>query len=110
MTTQDFKQTPTEYEIQHLAHVALAKGYPLVRGELIIKRPNMRGCRFDLVVFDSDGTMMFTVEVKRNPKATHHSKKAYYEQMAGVPNVFIAGWEQALNACDVVYKQLVNGS
>jgi hypothetical protein len=108
MNLSFFKLSPTEYEIQRVAHNVLAEAYPTVRGELKLKRDNLRGCRFDLVVFDYDGTMLFTVEVKDNPKVKKHSKKIYYEHIATVPNVLIAGMEQALNAFQVVNEQLKN--
>jgi hypothetical protein len=59
-----------------------------------------------LAVFDYDGTLQFTVEVKDNPKVTAHSKKAHYEYCSGVPNVLIAGLEQANNAVEIVNQQL----
>lgn len=108
MTLDSFKQTPTEYEVQHVAHNMLAERYPLVRGELALRKVGYRGCRFDLVVFDKDGAMLFTVEVKDNPKAKQHAKKNHYEYIAGVPNVLIAGMEQAQNAYQVVKQQLTH--
>lgn len=104
-----FKLSPTEFEVQATAYTVLSKYYPLVRGELKIKPPFGRGARFDLLVFDDDMNLLFTIEVKDNPKTTEHSKKAYYEKVSGVPNYLIAGMDQARDAINVIIKQIKQG-
>lgn len=102
MSKNMYKDTPTEFEVQAAAYTLLkAAGYN-VRGEVSLKTKNGRGCRFDLVIFDDTNNPILTIEVKDNPKAPPHSKKAYYEQMAKCPNIQISGMGEALRCVDVV--------
>ena len=107
MDLKDFKTRPTEFEVQVLAYNKLKEYYPIVRGELKVKPANNRGARFDLVVFDIEGKLLFTVEVKNSLVKTH-AKTAYYEWVAGVPSILIAGIYNAENAVEICKREYVS--
>lgn len=102
-----YKEKPTEFEVQAVAYNLLIEAGYITRGEVKVKPKNQRGCRFDLVIFDSSYNPILVIEVKDNPKAPPHKKKLYYEQVAGCPCIQISGMQEALAVVEKVKIQLL---
>ncbi len=103
-----YKQSPTEFEVQAVAYGLLIEAGYITRGELKIRKSHgkHRGARFDLIVFNESFEAVLTIEVKDNPEAPQHSKKAHYENLAGVPNIQISGMSQARDVVQIVRKHI----
>jgi hypothetical protein len=86
----------TEFEVQAFLFYSLRKAGYYVRGEVLASTSTLsRSARFDLVIFNKDGTPRLTIEVKKKDGAKDHTKRGLYEAIAGCPNIQISGLQQA---------------
>lgn len=103
-----YKQQWSEFEVQSLAFSILRKHlYPqfLVRGEY-----KFDGCRVDIAVFkahkDREPELKLVIEVKKNPKGTTESQGIRYQDLLGVPCLYVRGSTDAYNVIHLVQPYL----
>jgi hypothetical protein len=103
-----YKKQWSEFEVQALAYGILRKNlYPnfLVRGEYKFDK-----CRADIAIFrafkDTDPELVLVVEVKKNPAGTATAQGIRYEELLGVPCVYIRGGDEAYKVLNAVAPYL----
>ena len=103
-----YKTTPSEFEVQSLAFGILRKNlYPeyLIRGEY--KFTKMRA---DIAIFkahpDKEPELILIVEVKKSSNGTVVSQGNRYEDLAGVPCVYVRGYNDAYKVLELVAPYL----
>ena len=110
------RSAPTEFEVQATAfHLLKEAGYR-VRGEYRLMNPhhdparptcasNRKSARFDLVILNDDDEMVLVIETKSNSR-TYPKKMALYQEISGVPALFVANMTQALMVVEKVRGRL----
>lgn len=103
-----YKQQWSEFEVQSLAFSILRKHlYPtyLVRGEY-----KFDGCRVDIAIFkankETEPELKLVLEVKKNPSGTTISQGTRYEDLLGVPCLYIRGAKDAYDVVNIVQPHL----
>lgn len=107
-----YKQEWTEFEVHSLAYGILRKnlfpGY-LVRGEHRFSGKE-KDCVPDISVWkahkDKDPELKFVIEVKKNPNGEGTSQQERYEDILGVPCVYIRGTDEAYKVMQKVSQLL----
>ena len=105
-----YRTTWSEFEVQSLAFGILRKNlYPdyLVRGEYKFEH-----CRVDIAIWKPtpdkrEADLICVVEVKKRANGNSKLQEAKYQQLLGVPVVFIQGGNDAYNAVELVKPYLV---
>lgn len=100
----EYKKKWSEFEVQALAYGILRKNlYPnfLVRGEYKFDK-----CRCDIAIFrafkDKDPELVLVIEVKKNPEGTTISQGTRYEDLLGVPCIYVRGAEDAYKVLNLI--------
>lgn len=103
-----YKAQWSEFEVQSLAFGILRKNlYPnyLVRGEY--KFPK---CRVDIAIFkahkDQEPELKLIVEVKKISTGTGTGQQMRYEEITGVPCIYVRGGDDAYNVMKLVAPYL----
>lgn len=103
-----YKQSWSEFEVQSLAFGILRKHlYPnyLVRGEYKFTK-----CRADIAIFkahkDKEPELKLIVEIKKSKNGTSTAQGLRYQELTGVPCVYIRGGEDAYNVINIVSEYL----
>lgn len=103
-----YKQQWTEFEVQSLAYGILRKHlYPqyLVRGEYKFDK-----CRTDIAIWkankDADPELKLVLEVKKSTTGTSTSQGLRYEELLGVPVIYIRGVDDAYKVLSLVQEYL----
>jgi hypothetical protein len=100
----NYKQKWTEFEVQSLAFGLLRKNlYPdfLVRGEYKFEK-----CRCDIAIFkafkEKEPELVLVLEVKKSPDGTSDKQGTRYEELLGVPCVYLRGVDDAYKVLNKV--------
>lgn len=104
----EYKPKWSEFEVQSLAYGLLRKNlYPnfLVRGEYKFDK-----CRCDIAIFkafkDKDPELVLVVEVKKSAIGTSENQGTRYEDLLGVPCVYVRGTDDAYKVLNLVAPHL----
>jgi hypothetical protein len=105
---EKYKAQWTEFEVQSLAYGILRKHlYPgyLVRGEY--KFPS---CRTDIAVFkahkDKEPELKFVIEIKKSSTGEATKQGERYEDLLGVPCIYVRGADEAYKVLSKVSEYL----
>lgn len=103
-----YKQQWSEFEVQSLAFSILRKHlYPqfLIRGEY-----KFDGCRVDIAIFkahkDKEPELKLVLEVKKSQQGTTIAQGTRYEEILGVPCIYVRGASDAYNVLSLVQEYL----
>lgn len=99
-----YKQKWTEFEVQALAYGILRKHlYPtyLVRGEYKFEK-----CRTDIAIFkahkDKEPELKLVLEVKKSTTGTSVNQGNRYQELLGVPVIYIRGIDDAYKVLELI--------
>lgn len=104
----EYKQKWSEFEVQALAYGILRKNlYPdfLVRGEYKFEK-----CRIDIAIFrankEKSPELVLVIEVKKSSQGKSESQGTRYQELLGVPCVYVRGIEDAYKILNIVSPYL----